>query len=273
MIQEENAPWVVQDRMRKIARRYGLIRSSDYSVAEPEEGSVAGKAVTLEFPNEIPFRILNNYGFNLTLEEHRVLLEEEIRAVRPAMVILDPLYLIFGGVNTDRTEFVYPFLRFLMNLRYEYDCAIVLAHHMSKKTEVSKTARPGQRLAGSHTFHGWVDCALYTELLEQGERLVRVKIEREFRSQPPQKPVELELRMGDPGDLVFDATLRGWDISGQLEALVGSDPGITARAAADQLGHDKRTILKIARGSESVRLVAGKRGRGHSHRLFLRGKS
>jgi AAA domain/RepB DNA-primase from phage plasmid len=269
VIQEENAPWVMQDRMRKIARRYGLVRSPEYTVEKAPRGSTARKAVSLEFPSEVPLRILNNYGFNLALEEHRELLETEVQRVRPVAIFLDPLYMVLGGVNTDKAEYIYPFLRWLMDLRYEYDVAPILIHHMSKRTEIHASRRPGQNLMGSATFHGWVDAALYTELLEEGDKYVRVKIEKEFRSQPPQKAVEMELRMGNPGDLQFSAQIRGWDLSGLIEALVAREPGITAIAASDQLSVDKRTLLKIARGSERVIVQSGKRGRGHTHKLFI----
>jgi len=274
MVQEENAPWNMQDRMRKIASSYGLISQADVTSSSSEEGSIASTSVSLDFPTDIPFRLLNNHGMDLSVEEHRDLLEAEISAVRPVLVILDPLYLLFGGnADLDKLKDVRPFLQWIMQLRYEYETAIALIHHF-RKQQAGVDVRPGQRVMGSNVFHGWVASALYCSAREgsgsdDGEDGVkRVKVEREFREQPPQKPLDINLTMGQPGDLEFSAEIVDWDAGGQLLQMVQEEPGVTVNQLAEQLGVGRKVVLRRARGTGKIREETGKRGRGFSTRLY-----
>jgi hypothetical protein len=272
VVQEENAPWNVQDRMRKIASSSGLISSTDVSLSSPAEGSIASTAVTLQFPEDIPLRLLNNYGFDLSDEDHQDLLIREIEAVKPVLLILDPMYLMFGDADLDKAYQIKPFLQWLLRLRYEYNLAIALVHHFRKAPQGVNVgvARPGQRVLGSTTFHGWVASAMYCESMDSDrDGTLRIKVEREFREMAPQKPWEIELSMGEPGSLEFDARVREWNVIGQLEAIVGEEPGVTATQVAKALGWDKRTVLKRARGSGTIEVEAGSKGRGKSHKLFM----
>lgn len=271
MVQEENAPWVMQDRMRKIASFYGLIHKSDVTLSAADEAEIVDKRVQLQFPDDVPFRLLNNYGFSLTNEEHRDQLEAIIDRDRPVMVILDPLYLMVGATNVDRAEQIQPFMKWLMYLRYTYGCAVVLIHHWRKAKEFDAGVRGGQRLMGSGLLHGWVESAMYCERIEaEDETVLGVRLEREFRNVGPQPNLEVRMKMGEPGSLAFDAEVIGWTIEGQLLKVVGAAGGaMTASAAAEAVGCDKRTALSRARGSESLVVEGGKRGRGYSWTIRL----
>jgi hypothetical protein len=88
---------------------------------------------------------------------------------------------------------------------------------------------------------------------------------------PPQQPLEISIKMGKPGSLVFEPTVRGYDLSEEVVSIVEQDPGITASRLCELLGVDKRTALARARGSGKLRVERGKRGRGYSHRVFPAG--
>lgn len=270
MIQEENDPWVMQDRMRKIASFYGLIHKGDVSVRDAREGEAISKKVMLEFPDDVPFRLLNNYGFSLSSEEHREMLEEAVATIRPRMLILDPLYMLVGGVNMDRQHEITPYLKWLTRLRYEYGVAPLIVHHWRKQRS-DEVSRGGQRLMGSAMFHGWVEAALYAEKLsDDDEEELRVRLEREYRNVGSRGALELHMTMGAPGDLGFSAHTVTFSVDGKLIAVVTEAGGsITATAAGEALGVDKRTVLKYARGSAGLLLEGGKRGRGHSWTIRL----
>lgn len=278
MVQEENDPWVMQDRTRKIARAYGLIKDRDVESQRADTGSVAERITRLAFPREVPVRFLNNYGFDLTNEDHRDLLEEEVRTVQPVLIILDPLYLMVGDADVEKLAHMAPFFKWLIALRYKYGCAPMVLHHF-RKARMGENTRPGQRVLGTAGFHGWVEAAAYAERLEEdsggaalGKNEVRVRLEREFRNVGPRKPLDIRIKMGDPGDLHFEAQIERYDLEGQLVALVTAQPGISASAAAEELGVDKRTVMARVRGSATGRIEArgGKRGRGYSWQLYLR---
>jgi len=109
---------------------------------------------------------------------------------------------------------------------------------------------------------------MYCERLEDAASgAARVRVEREFREQPPQPPWEVEINMGEE----FEATIREWNVVGQLEALISDNPDITVTQAADVLGLDKRTVIKRAYDSPELTVVKG--GRGRATRLVSRNGS
>ena len=107
-----------------------------------------------------------------------------------------------------------------------------------------------------------------------GERWNRVlRIEREWRSAAPQPALELRMAIGDPGDLKMKAECREYSMDGVLEKLVeeAGEDGILLTELAEKLGADKRSVQKRLVGSGNFRMEGGKRGRGHSWRVFAAG--
>lgn len=265
MIQEENAPWMVQDRLRKLASMYGLLGKKDVEIADAPPGSIAEHVVRLNFPDEAPLRLLNNYGFDLTDEKDLRLLENEVRKTGAAMVIIDPLYLTMPGVNLSQSHEVGPLLQWLMALRHNHNCAVVLVHHWSKANENTKLRRSGQRLLGTGFFHGWLESGMYMERLdEEITRTVRVKVEREFRNTAPQGDLEVVWEMGEPGDLDMSVEVNEHDedaliqekVVSSIESLLPGcdDRGLNLKLVLDdlKLGHSasaekKREIALVAR--------------------------
>jgi len=272
IVQEENDPWRMQDLMRKMAKYYGLLRVGDIRTESGGEGAVAKNISHINFPREIPLKLLNNYGFDMLNEDHRNMLEEEIRYSDPVLLVLDPLYLMVGGADLNRSDQLSPFFKWLIHLKFTYGTAIVVNHHFRKQTANGPQVRPGQRVLGSTTFHAWVASALYSENTtteDDGKGVAKVRLEREFRNVGPMRSLDIRMNIGDPGSLDFSADILKYDAVGELVRLVQREPGITALQAAERLEIDKRTVLKRARGSEKLVLEGGKRGRGQSWRLWL----
>lgn len=275
MVQEENAPWMMQDRMRKMAALMGLISKKQAHVRKSGVGALGKQSVELDFPHDLPLRLLNNYGYDLSLEEHRDMLEAEVQELKPALVILDPLYLILGDADENNSSSLRPYLKWVMQLRYEYDCAVAIIHHFRKQSQGPGIVkqRAGQRLMGSATLHGWVDSAIYASAMDETRKgWTRTQVETEFRSMAPQQPIELALRMGNPGSLNMEVELARFDAAGMLRRMVIDEPGVTINALAEMTGMDKRTVLSRLRGdSEGGGFIIkeGGKGRGKSHRVFL----
>jgi hypothetical protein len=276
MVQEENAPWMMQDRMRKLAAYMGLISTDDVHVRRTARGSLGRVAMELDFPVDLPLKLLNNFGFDLGVEEHRELLEAEVESLRPVLVILDPLYLVLGGANENQGHELRPFLRWLLALRYQYDCAVAVVHHTGKAPTDPKAVRrrPGQRLLGSTTLHGWADSGIYTsELEEERERWKRARVETEFRSMAPRDAFEMAIHFENPGSLLMDVEFKEYKPEDRIIEIVTQEPGVTVNQLAQKMGMDKRTILARCRGSEHVVVEGGKRGRGHSWKVYLNGSN
>lgn len=287
MIQEENTPWDVQDKLRKLAYLYGLIGRGDIERERAAEGSVASQTIRLEFPSDCDLWLMNNQSFDLSQEEYREALEDTIRSMGPAMVIIDPLYLMLGDADTDRASDVRPFQKWLLSLRYRYGCAVVLVHHFGKPRMDKNGARVGHRLLGSGTWYNWVDSAMYCEPRAPGASVGEkpanrvVGIEREWRSHAPSSSLEVRMRMGKPGSLLLrvECTAPGpnripiKDVLNHVEVAVDAagEAGILIRELGELLRVDHRLVRKAAIGSGKFDVVKKRWGRGYSYRLWTAG--
>jgi hypothetical protein len=271
-VQEENAPWMMQDRLRKLASHYGLLGKGSVIERRAGPGALGTSSVELQFPSDLPLKLLNNYGFNLAVEEHRDMLWAEVERERPKLLILDPMYLILAGADQNQASSLVPFLQWILQLRYEFDCAVALIHHMRKQQVGGAVVRAGQRLMGSATLHGWVDSAIYTSAVEdERDGWTKTLVETEFRSMAPQKAIELGLYMGSPGDLSMEVEIGRYDFEGLLVDTVrdAGEQGMVVSALAEQFNMDRRTMLARCRGSDRLTVVGGKKGRGQSWRVYV----
>ena len=264
MVQEENSEANMQSRMQKIGLSNGLIPKEEAHWV-PDDTAVEGKALRIAFPHEIPLFLLNNWGFDLSAESDRQMLYNAVMDTKPALVILDPLLMMAGDADLDRSFQVKPMLQWLMELGFRWNCSIAVVHHMRKQRQV-EVSRAGQRMLGTTMFHGWAASALYCERVEEAEDLVKIKIEREFREQGPRPSIEVKLGMGDE----FTSRVREWSATRELLDLVASDEGITANQAAKQLGWDRHIVLETARDA-NLDVKEKQYNNGVGYKLYLNG--
>ncbi len=187
MIQEENAPWLVQDRIGKIVNHRNLL-----------EGKVTEKPLTVEFPAILPIYFLNNMGFDLTRQEDREFIEQAAKEKQPVLIIFDSLYLMLGGKDENSAKDLRDVLEWLIKIRYAFHTSVIVLHHWNKG---GKSERGGQRMLGSVTFHAWVESALYTSILKEENH--EIVLDREFRSFVKPNKIDIKFDMGDPGELRY----------------------------------------------------------------------
>jgi hypothetical protein len=262
MVQEENAPWMMQDRLRKMAAYLGLISSEEAHVRTSGAGALGKLSVDLDFPVDLPLKLLNNYGFDLGVDEHREMLRAEVESFRPKLLILDPLYLIVPADSNNASD-LRVFLKWIIKLRYEYDCAIAIVHHFRKQNTNGFVVRAGQRILGNTILHGFSDSALYLSALEEErDGWVRAQMETEFRAMAPQRPLEIALAMGDPGSLDMQVEIGTWNLEHAIRDIVSQEPGVTVSKLSEELGIDKRTVLSRVRGGELGMVIKGSKTKG-----------
>lgn len=274
MVQEENAPWMMQDRLRKLAAFYGLISSQKAHIRQAGAGALGSVSVDLDFPTDVPLRLLNNYGFDLGIEEHREMLEAEVRELRPKLVVLDPMYLIIPA-DGNSADALRPFLQWIIQLRYRYETAVAVVHHLRKESLNGGVVRVGQRILGSTILHGFSDSAIYTSAMDEDrEGWVKCRLETEFRSMAPQKPIEVGLSLGNPGGLMMNCDLAERTVEDVIRGMVRDEPGITVRQLAAALRVDRRTVLARIRGGEhgGMRIEGSGKGKGNAQRVYLESK-
>lgn len=122
-------------------------------------------------------------SLRLDNEEHRQRLRATVAAIRPRLLILDPLVRLHGGDENSSAD-ISSLLDFLRSLQREYEVAVLVVHHVRK----SPASQPGQALRGSGDLHAWLDSGLY--LLRTNGRLV---LRPEHRENAVIEPVEIEL--------------------------------------------------------------------------------
>ena len=228
IVQNENADWIVKSRMAAISIHRGL------------GGSIlpaAGNTWSITWPRPLPIYYINNQAFSMTNSEHRTMLEELIREVKPVLVIFDPLYLMFDG-DVNSAKDLNPALNWLLWLRNTYQLAIMLIHHWRKNQ--GSTKRGGQRMLGSTTLHGWVESAWY---VQSGEE---IEIEREFRAAQMPDRIKLAMSLGemDAAEYSVEAFVPTDEVKDVAE-YVKTNPGKGLKEMSDELGIPTRRLKRL----------------------------
>jgi hypothetical protein len=93
----------------------------------------------------------------LDLDQDRKRLQNTVRSLRPALLVLDP-FVRLHRVDENVSAEVAPLLDFLRGLQRQHGLAVVLVHHARKG---GAHLRAGQALRGSSELHAWGDSNLY----------------------------------------------------------------------------------------------------------------
>jgi RecA-family ATPase len=230
-IQEENDPWLVKDRIAKIANSRGLL--------DGKVDVVNNHTLEVKWPPELPINFLNNRGFDFTSEEDRQFLEGAIKDFKPVLVVFDPLYLMMGGKDENSSKDIRPMLNWLLKLRYVYKTSVIVIHHWNKN---GKSERGGQRMLGSVLFHGWVESAMYTQVVNEEQH--EIAVEREFRSFSKPPRLDITFRFGDPGELTYNAIIEDL-IDNDEDAvydLIQGSAGVTEAEVKEALSLSKAQV-------------------------------
>ena len=262
ILQNENAEWIMKDRTEKITASKDLI------------GSVNWPKVT--FAPELPITFLNNSGYNLSDPGDMKTLEDMIKVIKPVLVILDPLYLMFEG-DINSAKDLMPVLQWLMHIKNTYRTSVLVVHHWNKG---GASPRGGQRMLGSTTLHGWVESAMYFSVngdstTDEGT-FSKVKVEREFRAAGNLANLDVEIQMGKIDvpiyiPVVSDIVSSGGSSNDLLDLLSMYPNGISQTQAAKELGIGRSrltTLMDQAKGK--VVISPGQRG---AQNIKLRGEN
>lgn len=122
----------------------------------------------------------------LDSEKDRKRLSDTVRAVRPRLLVLDPLVRMHSLDENSATE-ISGLLAFLRQLEREHDVAILLVHHTRKNA--ASGLQSGVGLRGSSDIHAFGDSNIY--IRRRGEDFL---LSVEHRSAPSPPPITLALR-------------------------------------------------------------------------------
>ena len=262
IIQNENAGWIMKDRVIKIRNSKGLVGRIQ---------KLAERRYRIEWPEELPIYYLNQQGFNFNDPAHREILENLLKKLKPKLVIFDPLYLMFeGDVNSSKE--LNPVLSWLLMVKEKYQISVLVVHHWKKNTQ-GTNIRAGQRMLGSTTLHGWVESAWYLEVHESDSEEreeeekeaegdsdilntpgaeVKITLEREFRGAGTYPKIDLVLKMGEFGSTDYSVELS-------KHTPQRKDRKKRGPSEAD-LKDELRSFLSMKKGSVPIRLIAEELG-------------
>jgi hypothetical protein len=250
IIQEENTPAMMKDRLEKIAGGRGLTGNIGSN----------GHEVMFSGPEDLPIYLMNNQRFNLTDQDHLKLLESWVKELKPRLVVLDPIYLMMPGVDENSAVGMTPVLRDLLTIKQRHNVGMLIVHHYNKPREADER-RPGTRISGSGVFYRWFESALY---LEKGKTPGEVIMTPEHRGAAPGGSIHLEFDIGEMGEIDYhvDVEIKKEVGSGALRRLIRDrvieSPGITAQELANDLDVSKERLLRIVSRIESVKAYRAK---------------
>ncbi len=205
-VQNENSDWIMQDRANKIQCSRELGGTFEKKL----------KDLWVTMPPKLPIYYVNQQGYSFSNSDHNEQIEILINKLKPKVVAFDPLYLMFDG-DVNSAKDLGPILSFLLYLKQEYKCSIILVHHWNKS---GASKRGGQRMLGSTTLHGWIESAWYLNVLgleasedkEQEVQAVaanvKLSLEREFRGAGTYPKIDLILNMGEFGEDRYEVEVK-----------------------------------------------------------------
>jgi len=239
-------------------------------MAEDSLGAVRERLEALTSIRRIEFETLDLHAITsssmrLDLARDQIRLLKTVRALKPRLLVLDPLVRIHR-LDENSAHEISGLLAYLRELHRELDLSIVLVHHTRKNASSKQQA--GQGLRGSGDIHAWLDSSLY--LRRQQDKII---LSIEHRSAPTPNPIVLQLvtdndthrpRLRIIPDGLPDRT--GSDLDDQILSLLESRSKMTRSALRDELrvknerlGRALITLQKadkIERSSDGWKLAA-----------------
>lgn len=193
IIQEENDPGEMQDRLQRIAHSKALTGSLN----------LRGSQLEISSDKSLPIGLMNNVGFDLTDEDDMEWLEKEIKRIRPALLILDPLYLMTPGADENSAVDMTPILKNLLRFKQKYDVGVLILHHFHKAGTDTRTEL--ERISGTGVFGRWFESALIVERPDPGEPTVRLV--PHHRGHSPQGTTYVTFDLGTDSDLHYSVDI------------------------------------------------------------------
>lgn len=144
-------------RFPTVRRGRVLLFAAEDSLAVVRQRLVGIAAATNTALDALDIHVIIAPVVRLDIELDRTRLEDTVRTLRPALLVLDP-FVRLHRVDENASAEVAPLLDFLRGLQRRYQVAVVLVHHARKG---ASHIRAGQALRGSSELHAWGDSNLY----------------------------------------------------------------------------------------------------------------
>jgi hypothetical protein len=206
----------------------------------------------------------------LTLEDpaSRECIERELEAIKPDLLILDPLAAMTTGDENSATE-MGVVVRTLRGWRDTYGCAIVTVHH-ANKSKTEGASRAGLKMRGSTALYASSEATISIERPNDDEPRIHVRSEVKDGESP--KPYVCEFDPATSALRVSSETIHHTVTDDQIIAavLTTKGEGIDQDTLAEALEVSDRTIRDRAKPLLGKRLwVKPGSGRGRQPIVYI----
>jgi len=187
--------------------------------------------------NSLDLHVIAVPALRLDLERDQLKLAATVLAIKPRLLLLDPLVRLHRLDENSASE-ISGLLGFLRELQRAEDVAIVLTHHASKK----QRAQPGQALRGSSDLHAFGDSNAY--LARRDDQLI---LTMEHRSAQAPDPLAIRLASRPDGsathlELCDPAAAPASD---ELTPLPDRILALLTTAAGPKTRNELRTLCRV----------------------------
>lgn len=178
--------------------------------------------------NSLDLHVITAPSLRLDRPDDQHALDQTLAALQPRLLLLDPLVRLHR-LDENSAADVSGLLGFLRELNRRHDLALVVVHHMAKRSRRD----PGQALRGSSDLHAWADSACYL-VRRSGQRL---RLTVQHRAAPAPDPLLLSLAHADGQPLRL--RIEGHDtapppLAEAVRQALHHAPGPLSRAALRQ---------------------------------------
>jgi len=149
------------------------------------EGIASAAGLSL---SPLAIEVITAPTLRLDLSTDRQRLANTVAAIKPILLILDPLIRLHRVDENDAGQ-IAGLLSFLRELQRQFQLAVLVVHHARKD---SHGLRPGQSLRGSSELHGWGDSNLYLR-----RRANQLTLSTEHRAAPSRDHIPLQLTQSE----------------------------------------------------------------------------
>ena len=187
------------------------------------------QAVSQRYGNSNELFILSNHALDLVDDAQAEKLEEEIRRVRPDLVVLDPFASFYSGDENSAKE-VGAIVRLLRGWRDTYGTGICVVHHANKSG--SENIRGGEKLRGTSALYGSSEATIYLTRKEDEDMTAsRVKIELKESEAP--YPFEITL---DRETTLLHVVTSGETLKRNLDYINGKPKTVIPHWTQEDMG-------------------------------------
>lgn len=201
----------------------------------------------------IDLHVIKTPELRLDLVEQRLRLEETVRALRPRLLLLDPLVRLHR-LDENRASDVSGLLSHLRTLQRSFQLSVVLVHH-TRKNDVA-SGPDGQGLRGSGDLWAWSDSSLFLRRVRG-----RLKLSMEHRAAAAPEPVWLRLVDEDEERIHLEVVPAELDdeerrsLAGALLAALSDGSTLTRTQLREKLRVQNSRLGDVLTGLEKDGLV------------------